>query len=123
MHEELIELEHEGWNALVAGDAAGYYGERLAPSGVRASPCGVMAREEAIAAMAAAPPWKAFSISEAQVVALTPDAGVVVYRVVAHRSDEDPYEALVSSTFACVDGEWRLAFHQQSPAAWPPRTR
>jgi hypothetical protein len=117
MHHELIELEHEGWNALKAGDAAGYYGERLAPNAVLAFPFGEMGREQAIAAMAAAPPWEAFAINDANVVALTPDAGVVVYRVVASRPGEEPYTAVVSSTFARVDGEWRSAFHQQSPAA------
>src|SRR3954451_10512492 len=116
VHDELIELEHEGWNALVAGDAAAYYGERLAADAVMAFPFGMMGREEAIASMAAAPPWESFSISEARVVALTPDSGVLVYRVVARRPGEQPYAAVVSSTFARAQGEWRVAFHQQSPA-------
>jgi hypothetical protein len=114
---DLIALEHEGWEALVAGQAAAYYGEHLAANAVMAFPFGVMEREEAIASMAAAPPWETFSISGARVVALTADSGVVVYRVVAQRPGQPPYAAVVSSTFSRVDGEWRLAFHQQSPAA------
>jgi hypothetical protein len=114
---ELIALEHEGWNALVAGDAAGYYGEHLASGALMAFPFGVMTRQPAIDAMAAAPPWESFEISDAQVVELTADSGVVVYTVVARRPGEEPYSAVVSSTFAREGGRWRLAFHQQSPAA------
>jgi hypothetical protein len=116
MTQELIALEHEGWEALVAGDAARYYGERLTEGALMAFPFGTMERADAITAMAAAPPWEQFSITEARVVELTADSGVVVYRVVARRPGEDPYAAIVSSTFTRVDGEWRLAFHQQSPS-------
>jgi hypothetical protein len=39
----------------------------------------------------------------------------VVYRVNAQRAGEEPYAAIVSSTFLRGDGRWLLAFHQQSP--------
>jgi hypothetical protein len=76
---------------------------------------GVLDREAAIEAMAAAPPWERFEITDPQAVPLGRDAGALVYRVVAHRAGEEPYAAVISSTFVREDGAWRLAFHQQSP--------
>jgi hypothetical protein len=116
MDVDLVALEHQGWEALVGGEAAAYYGEHLAPNAVMAFGFGVMEREEAIASMAAAPPWETFAISDARVVELTGASAVLVYRVVARRPGQPPYAAVVSSTFARVGGAWRLAFHQQSPA-------
>lgn len=66
--------------------------------------------------MESAPPWTTYDLQHPQVVALTPDSGIVVDRVVARRAEEEPYEATVSSTFDRRDGGWRLAFHQQTPA-------
>jgi Domain of unknown function (DUF4440) len=78
---------------------------------------GVLSRQEAIGAMEAAPPWSNFELIEPRVVELSPDSGIVVYRVNAQRAGEEPYEAIISSTFVRGDGRWLLAFHQQSPIA------
>lgn len=39
----------------------------------------------------------------------------MVYRVIAHRSAEEPYTAMVSSTFVWRSGTSQLAFRQQTP--------
>jgi hypothetical protein len=62
-------------------------------------------------------PWSNFELIEPRVVELSPDSGIVVYRVNAQRAGEEPYEAIISSTFVRGDGRWLLAFHQQSPIA------
>lgn len=116
LEQELVELEREGWEALAAGRGAEYYREHLADNALMAFPFGVMSRDAAIDAMAAAPPWSTFSIDDAQVVALTDDSGVVVYRATAQRAGQQPYSAVISSTFVRRDGAWKLAFHQQTPA-------
>jgi hypothetical protein len=67
--------------------------------------------------MEAAPPWSNFELIKPRVVELSPDSGIVVYRVNAQRAGEEPYEAIISSTFVQGDGRWLLAFHQQSPIA------
>jgi hypothetical protein len=115
--ELLIGLEREGWEALVAGRGGAYYREHLAANAVMAFPFGVMTREAAIEAMESAPPWKRFEIREAQVVELGSDSGVVVYSVEAQRPGDEPYSAVVSSTFVREADGWKLAFHQQSPPA------
>lgn len=115
LEKQLLSTELEGWQSLAAGRAAEHYRERLAPNAVMAFPFGTMTRREAIEAMEAAPPWSTFRLSDPQVVQIGSDAGVLVYRVQAQRTGDPPYAAIVSSTFVRQDGEWLLAFHQQTP--------
>jgi hypothetical protein len=112
----LVELEREGWEALSSGRGGEYYREHLADNALMAFTFGVMTRDEAIAAMEAAPPWGSFELKDPRVVELTEDSGVVVYAVEARREGQEPYSAVVSSTFVRQDGAWKLAFHQQTPA-------
>lgn len=113
---ELIDAEREGWEALASGRGGEHYRRHLAPNAVMAFPFGVMSRQEAIDAMEAASPWSSFDLVDPRVVELSADSGIVVYRVSAQRTGEEPYAAIVSSTFVRGDGRWLLAFHQQSPA-------
>jgi hypothetical protein len=43
-------------------------------------------------------------------------AGECIAAVHAEREGQPPFTAVLSSTFVRHGGEWRLAFHQQSPA-------
>lgn len=116
LSELLIQLEREGWEALVAGRGAEYYRQKLTSQAAMAFPFGVLQREESIAAMESAPPWESFEMSEPHVVELTDNSGIVVYRVAAQRPGQAPYAAVVSSTFVRDGDDWKLAFHQQSPS-------
>jgi hypothetical protein len=115
LEQELIEAEREGWQALASGRGGDHYRQHLAANAVMAFPFGVMSRQQAIDAMEAAPPWSSFDLIDPQVVELSADSGIVVYRVKAQRAGEEPYGAIVSSTFVRGEGRWLLAFHQQSP--------
>jgi hypothetical protein len=115
--EELIALEHEGWDALVAGNGSPYYREHLMADALMAFPFGVLTRDATIEAMESAPAWEPYEITEPQVVALSVDSGIVVYEVVAQRPGEDSYSAVVSTTFVREGDLWKVAFHQQSPKA------
>jgi hypothetical protein len=64
--------------------------------------------------MAEATPWSRYEMKNPRVVPLGPDAGVVAYSVAALREGQAPFSAVLSSTFVRRDGEWKLAFHQQS---------
>jgi hypothetical protein len=112
----LIALEREGWEALSSDRGGAYYREHLAADALMAFPFGVLTREATIAAMEAAPPWERFEMREPRVVALGADAGVVVYEATAQRAGQEPYRAVISSTFVREGAAWKLAFHQQSPA-------
>ena len=124
--ERLVALEHEGWApssqvtvAVLprASHGGRYYRERLTDDAQMAFPFGVLPREATIEAMESAPPWERYEITDPHVVALSDESGIVVYEVVAQRPGEEPYSAVVSTTFV-RDGEaWKVAFHQQSPKA------
>ena len=117
LEQTLIALEREGWEALSSGAGAAYYREHLTDDALMAFPFGVLPREATIEAMAAAPPWERFEMRDPRVVVLGPDSGIVVYEVTAQRAGQEPYAAVVSSTFVRHGDAWKLAFHQQSPPA------
>lgn len=109
-------MEREGWEALVAGNGATYYRRHLTPNALMAFTFGVLTREATIEAMESAPPWESFEMIDVRVVELGPDSGIVVYSVRAQRPGEEPYSAVISSTFVRDGGGWMLAFHQQTPS-------
>jgi hypothetical protein len=115
--EQLIGMEREGWEALVAGNGGAYYRRHLTPHALMAFSFGVLTREATIEAMESAPPWESFEMRDVQVVELGPDSGIVVYTVRAQRPGQEPYSAVVSSTFLRHTDGWKLAFHQQTPSA------
>ena len=112
---ELLRTEREGWAALSAGKGGSYYRSHLTDDALMVLPIGVMDHDTAISAMESAPPWSSFEITDHRAVALTPDSGVLTYRVTARRDGQPPYEALIGSTFVRRGGSWQLAFHQQTP--------
>lgn len=89
-------VQRDGWDALVAGHGGEYYRHKLTEDAVMAFPFGVLDRDETIAAMESAPPWNSF------------------YRVRAQRPGQEPFSAVVSSTFVRESDDWKVAFHQQS---------
>jgi hypothetical protein len=112
---ELIDAEREGWHALTTAEGADYYERHLTATAIMAFSSGLMTRSEALDAMRSTPPWSSFEILEPRVVELTPDCGVLVYRAVAKREGQPPYQALISSVYVRQDDRWLLAFHQQLP--------
>ncbi|MGA8246780.1 MAG: nuclear transport factor 2 family protein [Nocardioides sp.] len=112
--QELIQVERRGWDALCTDDAVTYYASHLADDAVMAFPFGIMQREEALSAMATAQPWSHYEMEDPTVIALGRDSGVVVYRVTAEREGQEPFSAVLSSTFVRHGTDWKLAFHQQS---------
>jgi hypothetical protein len=115
--QELIAAERRGWEALCSDEASSYYEDHLTDDALMAFPFGVLDREQALTAMAAAERWSRFHMADPQVIPLGPDAGVVVYAVTAQRAEREPFSAIVSSTFVRSGENWKLAFHQQSFAS------
>jgi hypothetical protein len=112
--QELIQLERRGWDALCSDNAATYYREHLTEDALMAFPFGLMDREESLSAMASAEPWSRYDMQSPRVISLGPDAGVVVYAVTAQREGQETFSAVLSSIFVRRDGDWKMAFHQQS---------
>lgn len=114
---ELESIERKGWDALVAGgsDARDFYDGILTDSPTMLLPGGLILRDRGVMLQTMGDsPWGSFEISDLVASEPAPDTGLVTYSVVAHRGD-DEYSALLSSLYVRVDGDWRLAFHQQTP--------
>ena len=71
--------------------------------------------KEKILESLATQPWKSFQIEDPQVISLSENAEVVVYRVTAQREGSEAYVAFISSTYVLNNGTWKLILHQQTP--------
>jgi hypothetical protein len=115
--EALVVLEHQAWQALSGGTGADFYRGNLTPDAVMVFPFGVLERDAAIQAIEKAPPWATFHLDEARVIALTDGSAIVTYRARAQRTGQAPYEARMTTVFVKHHGDWKTAFHQQTPLA------
>lgn len=114
--DELAALETAGWDALSTTEGAAFYEKVLTDDGMMLFPMGLFDRAASLAAIHAAPPWASYELQSVEVAHPATDVGIVVYRAVAQRQGEQPYEAWMSSTYVRdANGAWRLALHQQSP--------
>ena len=117
MH-DLIKLEEQGWQALLLERETSkkFYRSVLHNDAIMLFHGGTLIEgKEKILESLAAQPWKSFYIKEPQVISLSENARVLVYRVTAHREGSDPYVALISSTYKLIDETWKLVLHQQTP--------
>jgi hypothetical protein len=113
--DELVELEHKGWQALSGENGAEFYDAFLADEAMMALPFGIMDRDTCVEAIAAAPPWLSYELSDMHVVVLDEESAMVVYNATAQREGLSEYRAVMSTTYVRRDGEWLIAFHQQTP--------
>jgi hypothetical protein len=116
--QSIVEFEQQGWRALSApGDTAKeFYAGLLADDAIMIFPGGLLIEgKERILQSMTAQPWTSFRIEEPQVISLSESVSVLAYRVTAQREGRDAYKALVSSTYVVLEGNWKLAVHQQTP--------
>jgi hypothetical protein len=113
--EQLVALEHEGWDALTNGHAREFYDHLLTSEAVMVFPFGVMERADAIDGMAESRRWQDYSLDHVDVHDLGAGLAVVTYHVHAEREGEAPFEAMLASTYVRSRGGWRMMLHQQSP--------
>lgn len=116
--QELIELEEQGWQALSSdGNAAQtFYDAVLHDDAVMFFPGGMrLEGKQLILESLAAQPWKTYQIEAPRILSLSEKAALLAYKVRAQREGDEPYEALIGSTYTQVGGQWKLIFHQQTP--------
>lgn len=114
---ELVDLEEKGWHALVSGRGAEFYDAFLADEAVMALPIGILDRDACVEAIAQAEPWASFELTDVRVIVLGQESVVVAYQAKAQREGQPEYNAVMSTTYVRDDGEWLIAFHQQTPIA------
>lgn len=113
--EELMVLERRGWDALCASTGGEHYGALMIPESVMVLVDGtVLDRDAVVASLDRAPAWDDYELTEARLVPVGADAAALVYLAVARRGAEEPFRALMSSTYVDMDGATRLALYQQT---------
>lgn len=82
---------------------------------------GRMTRDEVAGTVEGGDRWRDLEIEVEGVIQPTPELAILTYRVNAVRGDGEgeTYRARVSSGYVNRDGQWKMAFHQQTPLAGP----
>jgi ketosteroid isomerase-like protein len=118
-HVELLELEHEGWQALCTGKGKGaeFYAATMTDDAVMVLADGsVLDHDEVLSSLRESPPWDTYAIDDPVVVPVTDVVRALVYRGTARRGDVDFSGTMTSVYVQTADG-WRLALYQQTPSA------
>ena len=115
--DDLPDLEKQGWNTLTLGkdEAQNFYSSVLREDAVMVFPGGMkITGKDQILELFSSQPWSSFQMNEANVIPISDDVKMVIYRVIAKRPDSDPYHAIISSTYVHIDDSWKMVHHQQS---------
>lgn len=117
-HDELVELEHRGWNSLCESRGGTFYGDLMTPDALMVLVNGmVLDRDTVATSLNDSPPWTSYDLTETRLVDIGADSVALVYKARAVRDQQgDPFIALMSSIYRVVDGRPRLALYQQT--AW-----
>lgn len=117
MLNELLDLEHQGWQSLCDSTGAEFYGQLMTPDGVMVLAHGqVFDRQAVVDSLNDAPPWRRYEITDERLIRLSDDQAALVYIGRAYRDSADAvFVALMSSVYTRQDGAWRLALYQQTP--------
>ena len=112
--EDLQALERAFW----FGHAA-HYRDSLTPGCIMVFPgMGVTDRETLIAGIETGPRWSTVAFEDWRRDDPAPGVAVAAYRATAMRPGmAAPYRADCGSLYVEIEGEWRLAFHQQTPVS------
>lgn len=114
--EELLALEHAGWDSLCESTGGTFYGEIMTSDGLFVLVNGtVMTRDEIAGSLDGAPAWESYELTEPRSIPVTADTAALVYRATAHRGDlPEPFSALMSSLYTRIDTRPRLVLYQQT---------
>lgn len=115
--QELMELEHQGWQSLCNSTGADFYGRLMTDDGVMVLAHGqVFSRQDVVESLNEAPPWRSYDIDEERLIPLGDSAAVLVYRGTAYRDAPAPaFVALMASVYVRHGNGWALASYQQTP--------
>ncbi len=115
---ELLDLERRGWNSLCDSTGSTFYGDLMTDDGLMVLANGaVMDRDQVVASLSEAPPWRSYDIDDARVVG-GGETSALVYVGTGYRDDDEPaFVGVMSSVYVRKDDRWRLALYQQTPVS------
>lgn len=113
--QNLLAIEHSGWQALTDGSGADFYEALMAEDGLMVLVGGmVLTRDEVIDSLKEAEPWARYDITGQQLIPIDEHCATLVYRASALRPGEDTFRAIMASTYRLVRGQLRLMLYQQT---------
>jgi hypothetical protein len=114
LEDHLFSLEEKFWT-----EGPEYFGSNLAPAAIMVfpDPTGVLVRDEIAASLRGAARWSEVALEEHRVLELGERTAMVTYKATAIRPGADPYVARAASAYVHDGSAWKMAFHQQTPAA------
>lgn len=117
MIDELLDLEHQGWQSLCDGTGADFYGQLMTSDALMVLAHGfALDRQAVIDSLDEAPPWQRYDIVDPRLLKVSDDQAILVYTGQASRGNSEPdFAALMASTYTRQDGVWRLVLYQQTP--------
>lgn len=80
-------------------------------------PMGIMRNEQIVESLREAPRWSHVEITNEVRTTPAENFALLVYNAKGTRDGVDPYEAICTSSYVCVDGYWWLTHHQQTPVS------
>lgn len=84
--DELLLLEHRGWDALCSSRGGAFYGDLMTPDSVMVLVKGMVLNRETVAStLDQAPPWSAYRLGDARLIHTGADAAALVYTATASR--------------------------------------
>lgn len=114
--DQILTLEHSGWQSLCDSTGADFYGRLMIDDGVMVLAHGfALDREQVIASLDDAPSWDEYTISDERLIRVGEDVVALVYTGRARRGTEPEFAALMSSTYVRDGARWKLALYQQTP--------
>lgn len=112
MEESLWDMEQKFWL-----EGAGFLARHLTDDCLLLlpPPAGVLSREAAIALWTETPPWAGVRFGGRRVMRPNDRVVLLAYNASAHRRKElATHRVLASTLYVNRDGDWRIAFHQQT---------
>ncbi|CAN5682600.1 hypothetical protein BH09ACT7_BH09ACT7_21420 [soil metagenome] len=115
--EELVTLERAGWQSLCDGAGSEFYGHIMSDDALMVLANGaIMDRAAVSEALAQAPPWARYEITDARLVSVGANAAALVYIGTGYRAGADePFVGAMSSVYRRRDTGWTLVLYQQTP--------
>ena len=117
--DELVALETQVWDALVAGDTAAD-AALLAADFVGVYPTGFAGRDDHVGQLAGGSTVAAYTIEQPRLIPAGDDAVLLAYRATFRRAGHGAPESMyVSSLWCRRDGRWLNTFSQDTPGGGP----
>jgi hypothetical protein len=117
--EELLTLERAGWQSLCDGTGSQFYRGIMSDDALMVLANGAIMDRAAVSdALAQAPLWTRYEITDAQLLSVGATAAALVYTGTGYRDGtEEPFAGVVSSVYRRSHPGWTLVLYQQTSLA------